>query len=65
MIKGFFDWICQSTTTQIANNSYYPCTIVAMIALILYIGGLKKAGKFIPFSMIVYFLLQCLKVAAK
>lgn len=65
MIKDFFDWILKSSTTQIANNSYYPCVIVAIIALILYISGLKQAGKFIPFSMIVYFLLQCLKAAAK
>ncbi|NRT76263.1 hypothetical protein [Clostridium beijerinckii] len=65
MVKDFFDWICKSTVTQIADKSYYPCVIISMIALILYIGGLKKAGKAVPASMIIYFLLQCFKAAVK
>jgi hypothetical protein len=65
MLKDFWNWICKSTVTQIADKSYYPCVIVAIIALILYIGGLKKAGKVVPASMIIYFLLQCFKAAIK
>lgn len=65
MLKDFWDWICKSTVTQIANKSYYPCLIVAIIALILYVSGQKKAGKYVPLSIIVYFLLQCFKAAVK
>lgn len=65
MIKDFFEWLGKSTATQIANYSYYPCLIVCMIALMLYMAGQKKAGKYVPTSIIIYFLLQCFKAAVK
>lgn len=41
--------------------SYWICLLTAMIATILYVSGLKKAGKYIPVMMVIYFLLECLK----
>ncbi len=65
MIKDFFSWLGKSTLTQIAEFSYWPCLIVGMGAMLLYISGQKKAGKYIPTSIIIYYLLQCFKAAIK
>lgn len=43
------------------NYSYWICLLTAIIATILYVSGLKKAGKYVPVTMVVYFLLECLK----
>ena len=43
------------------NYSYWLCLLTAIIATILYVSGLKKAGKYVPVTMVVYFLLECLK----
>lgn len=41
--------------------SYWLCLLTAIIATILYVSGLKKAGKYVPVTMVVYFLLECIK----
>ena len=41
--------------------SYWICLLTAMIATILYVSGLKKAGKYVPITMVTYFLLECFK----
>lgn len=41
--------------------SYWLCLLTAIIATILYVSGLKKAGKYVPVTMVIYFLLECLK----
>ncbi|WP_097034020.1 hypothetical protein [Clostridium tertium] len=46
----------------IIDNSYWICLFICLAALILYIAGQKKAGKYVSISFIVYFVLQCLKV---
>lgn len=43
------------------NYSYWLCLLTAIIATILYVSGLKKAGKYVPVTMVIYFLLECLK----
>lgn len=46
----------------IIDNSYWICLFICLAALILYIAGQKKAGKYVSISFIIYFVLQCLKV---
>lgn len=48
--------------TSFANGSYWICLIIALICLILYAAGMKKAGKYVGISFIVFFVLQCIKV---
>ena len=64
-MKKFFEWLLESSLTGIANISYYPLLISAMVCLILYGGGYKNAGKYVPASIIIYVLLQCAKAAVK
>ncbi len=59
MIREFF----KTLALGIIDNSYWITLSVAIIALILYIAGMKKAGKYVSVSFVVYFILQCLKVA--
>ncbi|WP_111930531.1 hypothetical protein [Clostridium tertium] len=47
----------------LVSSSYIICLIVAMIAIILYILGCKKAGKYVSVSIVTYILLQALKGA--
>lgn len=46
----------------VIKSSYWICLIICLSALILYIAGQKKAGKYVSISFIVYFILQCMKV---
>jgi hypothetical protein len=53
-----FTWIA----TGILASSYWICLFVCIAALFLYMAGVKKSGKYIGISFIVFFILQCLKV---
>lgn len=64
-MKKFFDWLMKASLTTIADASYYPLLIGAIVCLILYGGGYKKAGKYVPATIIIYYLLQCAKAAVK
>lgn len=44
-------------------GSYWICLISCLIALILYISGQRKAGKYVSISFILYVILQALKGA--
>lgn len=44
----------------IIDNSYYICLFICLGAIVLYIVGIKKSGKWIAGSTLTYFLLQCL-----
>lgn len=59
---GFFKWIGLGIANGVINNSYYICLFVCMTALFLYIAGIKKAGKYVPASFIIYYILQCFKL---
>lgn len=65
MIKEFLNWLLESSISGVATISYYPLLISATACLILYGGGYKKAGKYVPASIIIYILLQCAKAAVK
>ena len=47
----------------VVAGSYWICLISCLIALLLYIGGQRKAGKYVSISFIVYVILQALKGA--
>lgn len=65
MIKNFFADLGKDTALTLINSSYWICLFVCMFAIILYVAGLKKAGKYVSVSFIIYFLLQCFKVGLK
>lgn len=46
----------------ILSGSYWICLIICLAALILYISGYKKSGKYVGFSLLLFFILQCIKV---
>lgn len=54
---NFFKWI----GIGIINNSYWVCLFICITALILYIGGQRKAGKYVTLSIVIYFFLQSIK----
>lgn len=56
-IANLLKWIALG----IINNSYWICLTTCLIALILYIAGQKKAGKYVSISFVVYFILQAIK----
>lgn len=49
----------------IIDNSFYFCLMASLIALLLYIAGQKKAGKYVTTSFIIYFILQALGQAIR
>lgn len=51
--------------TGLIDCSYWLCLIVAIIALILYVSGIKKSGKWVTGSMVIYIVLQILGMAIK
>ena len=63
MLREFFDWVLESSLSGIVSIAHYPLLITATACLILYGGGYKKAGKYVPASIILYVLLKCVKVA--
>lgn len=44
------------------GGSYYICLTIALISVFAYIGGYKKAGKYVTLSTITFFILQSLKL---
>lgn len=57
--------IFTSFIIHIINSSYYIFSIFAIVCVILYALGFKKAGKYIGLSFAIYFLLQCVKAVIK
>ncbi|OPX47855.1 hypothetical protein [Clostridium thermobutyricum] len=62
-IKTAFLNLLELAVNGVIEVSYWGCLFVGLTALFLYISGLKKAGKYVPVSIMIYFLLQILKVA--
>lgn len=56
-VTNFLKWI----GLGIINGSYWICLITCLLALILYIAGQKKAGKYVSISFVIYVILQALK----
>lgn len=65
MVKNFFINLGKGTALMVIDSSYWICLFTCLFAIILYVAGLKKAGKYVSISFIVYFLLQCFKVGLK
>ncbi|MGL4875202.1 MAG: hypothetical protein ACRC30_11200 [Clostridium sp.] len=61
-IKSAILNLCEWLVTGVIDISYWGCMFVGLTALFLYIAGMKKAGKYVPISLMIYFLLQILKV---
>lgn len=57
MITNSLKWIARG----VIDNSYMICLIICLLALLLYIAGQRKAGKYVSISFIIYFTLQALK----
>lgn len=56
-VVNFVKWI----GVGIINGSYWICLIACLIALILYIAGQRKAGKYVSISFVIYVVLQAIK----
>lgn len=54
---GLVKWIFMG----IVNGSYWICLAACLIALLLYIAGERKAGKYVTISFVVYVILQSIK----
>lgn len=72
MKQALADWITEGVkgaavnlgkwiANGVINSSYWICLYVSLIALIFYIAGQKKAGKYVSISFVIYFLLQSIK----
>lgn len=58
-VTSFLKWI----GLGIINSSYWICLTACLIALLLYIAGQKKAGKYVSISFVIYVVLQAIKGA--
>ena len=58
------EWILnglKDIAINLIDNSYSICLVICMLAIVLYIAGLKKAGKYASVSLVIYILLQACK----
>ncbi|MBB6715970.1 hypothetical protein [Clostridium gasigenes] len=55
----------QSLGVIILDGSYSICLAVAMVGLIFYMAGYKKGAKAVTLSIIIFVLLQAIKVVIK
>ena len=60
-IQSILIELIKKISISIINNSYYICLVICFLALILYIAGIKKAGKYVSVTFIIYFVLQSLR----
>ncbi|MDU1279243.1 MAG: hypothetical protein E6960_12265 [Clostridium sp.] len=58
-VVNFLKWI----GLGIINGSYWICLIACLVAIILYIAGQRKAGKYVSISFVIYVILQAIKGA--
>lgn len=56
-VVNFLKWI----GLGIINGSYWICLIACLVAIILYIAGQRKAGKYVSISFVIYVILQAIK----
>lgn len=61
MIKDFIINELKDIAITLIDNSYILCLGVAMVSILLYLAGLKKAGKYVTISLVTYTLLQACK----
>lgn len=56
-VVNFLKWI----GLGIINGSYWICLIACLVAIILYIAGQRKVGKYVSISFVIYVVLQAIK----
>lgn len=56
-VTNFLKWM----GIGIINGSYWICLTACLVALIIYIAGQKKAGKYVSVSFVIYVVLQAIK----
>lgn len=61
MIVNLLKWIALG----ILNASHWICLAVCLIALLMYIGGQRKAGKYVSISFVINFVLQAIRMVVK
>lgn len=61
--KNWIGTIFTSSLISFIDGSYWILLIACLISLLFYIIGLDSSKKYISVTMLIYFLLQCLKVA--
>lgn len=64
-IQGKLIGILKALLLLIVDNSKFICLSAALLSLIIYIAGEKKAGRYVSMSVIIYFLLQSLRGVLK
>lgn len=62
-MKKLLGELLKAILEGLVSSSYIICLSVAMIAIILYVCGCKKAGRYVSISIVTYILLQALKGA--
>jgi hypothetical protein len=60
-MKSWFLNGLKDIAISLIDHSYSLCLVICMLAIILYIAGLKKAGKYASISLVIYILLQSCK----
>lgn len=68
LIEGLKDSFIEGTkwlSITLIDSSYTICLGVAMVGLIFYLAGYKKGAKVVTVSIIVFFVLQAIKVVLK
>ena len=65
MITGVKDWFISGVkwlSITIIDSSYVICLAVAMVGLFFYIAGYKKGAKAVTLSLIIFVVLQAIKL---
>lgn len=60
-LGDFMHYLMKSILMGIINNSKWICMIICLIAMVAYLCGNKKAGKYVPITIVTHFLLQSIK----
>jgi hypothetical protein len=63
--QSFFSNLFKRIAIGVIDNSYMICLVICLLALALYIGGQRKAGKYVGASFVIYYILQALRVFIK
>lgn len=61
MFKEFFIETSKTVLITVVDSSYSIFLTLALVALLLYICGQRKAGKYVSISFVIYVILQSIK----
>lgn len=60
--QGWVKGVFTSSLMWFIDRSYWILLISSLVALLFYLVGCEKSKKYIGVTMLIYFLLQCVKV---